>query len=962
MSLDRFKAVEHLYHAALEIEPERRSAFLAEACAGDESLRSEVQMLLGLDLQASEFLEEPEIEVVARQAATRPLNSLIGRQLGPYKLHALIGSGGMGEVYRAEDTRLRRNVAVKVLPAAVAGDPQQLQRLEREARALAAINHPNIAAIYGLEESAGIRALVLELVPGRSLAERLSRGPLPLEQALSICRQIAAGLEFAHERGVVHRDIKPANVMITPDGVAKILDFGLARPVMRAPDDSQTKWLTDDLTTPGAVYGTVSYMSPEQARGVQCDERTDIWAFGCLAYETLTGRRLFAAATLADTLLQIVGNDADLRELPPSTPPRVRQLIERCVRRDPKRRLRHIGDARLELEDLQEDTSEMRSGLFEPPPRRRLPWIAVLFYTVLAGLAGWALHEVFAKRRPVLTVQVHRLTDVVGLEETPAISPDGKTVAFVAEAGGRRQIWVRILRGGTPLAVTKDDADHYGPRWSPDSASLLYYTPGKQPGEMGTIWEISALGGNPQRLVSALGPGDLSHDGKRLAFFRFREASIELAVASRDGSHVRAVGKPLGRLLDNPRWAPDDRQIAFLEESGGTDFSASLLVQNLSGGEPRRVFGGSHYLQGFAWMLDGRGLIVSSAQGSTMAYPPSYNLWLVPIGGAAPVQLTFGEVSYHSPDIARDGRCVVSRVRAQSDLWKLPVGGEPADNAKRGQRITRQTGQVQTVSVSPDEKEIVFLSDTGGHSNVWAARITDGEMRPITREFEPRVLVAVPLWSPRGDLITFLSSRNTTTADVTLWTVKPDGSDARDLGLIGVWACWSGDGQWLYYSDLSKGVYRIRKVHSAGGQPVTVREDNALACVTATDGSVLYYSKLLAQATGVFDYEIRAAKPENGPSEFMATVSGSRVPGGAVNFQPYLSPDGKWLAMALNDGSTSNLWALSTSNHTWRQLTDFRPKNVVITRRIAWSRDGNHLYAAVSEVDADVVMLSGLTR
>jgi len=334
---------------------------------------------------------------------------------------------------------------------------------------------------------------------------------------------------------------------------------------------------------------------------------------------------------------------------------------------------------------------------------------------------------------------------------------------------------------------------------------------------------------------------------------------------------------------------------------------------------------------------------------------------MVPINRGAPVQLTFGEISYESPDVAKEARLVVSRVRSQSDIWKFPVGGEPADNAKRGVRITRQTGQVQTVSVSPDESEVVFLSDSGGHSNVWAARIADGTMRPVTREFGARGIVAVPHWSPRGDLINFLSSRNSATADVTLWLVKPDGSDPRDLKITGAGACWSGDGQWLYYSNAENGVQHIRKLQVDGGKPVTVRNDNGISCAVAADGSVLYYAKILTQATGVYDYEIRAAKPENGPSELIGRVSGSRVPGGIVNFQPILSPDGKWLAMPLTDGATSNLWALSTSNRTWRQLTDFRPKHVVITRRIAWSRDGKHLYASMSEVDSDIVMLSGMS-
>ena len=355
------------------------------------------------------------------------------------------------------------------------------------------------------------------------------------------------------------------------------------------------------------ISGTVSYMSPEQARGIKCDEQTDIWAFGCVVYEVLTGRRLFVAETMPDTLLQIVSSDADLSGLPSSTPPRIRRLIEHCVRRDPKRRLQHIGDARLELEDVEEDTSEMLPAVAAAPRHKRLVWTAVLLAAVAAGLAYWVRQAMLSRNTLARSVQVYRLTDRVGLEESPAISPDGKSVVFVAEIAGRRQIWLRLLAGGTPLAITRDDVDHYGPRWSPDSGSIIYYAQGKQPGEAGTIWEISALGGTPQRIVSALSPGDLSRDGRDLAFFRFHESSIELAVASRDGSQIRAVAKLPHHLYYNLRWSPDNRRIAFLRETGGADFSDNLFVQDISGGETRRVFGGTHLLQGFAWTPDGSG-------------------------------------------------------------------------------------------------------------------------------------------------------------------------------------------------------------------------------------------------------------------------------------------------------------------------------------------------------------------
>jgi Tol biopolymer transport system component len=234
-------------------------------------------------------------------------------------------------------------------------------------------------------------------------------------------------------------------------------------------------------------------------------------------------------------------------------------------------------------------------------------------------------------------------------------------------------------------------------------------------------------------------------------------------------------------------------------------------------------------------------------------------------------------------------------------------------------------------------------------------------MRPLTRESDPRFVIAVPYWSPRGDLINFLSDRSSATSDVTLWVAKPDGSDLRDLGIQGAWVCWSGDGQWIYFSSTEKGVSKIWKVRAEGGQPVLVRDDNALGCAASPDGSTLYYLKILTQAAGAWDFEVRAASAENGPSRVLGRVAGTRIPTGAVDAQPYLSPDGKWLAIPLIDGSTVNLWALPAAGGEWRKMTDFGSRNVVIARRIAWSRDSKSIYASVSDVDSDIVLFSGLT-
>jgi serine/threonine protein kinase len=310
MTLERWRKIEQLYHSAREREGSQRAAFLKEACAGDDALRREVESLLAHE-QGAEFLEVPALEAAAKLLVKDRGQSWVGRQLGSYRVISFLDAGGMGEVYQAHDTKLGRDVALKVLPAAFVHDPDRLVRFQREARMLASLNHPNIATIHGLEQSEGVHYLVMELVLGQTLAERLRAGPLAVEEALRICGRIAEALEAAHERGVIHRDLKPANVKVTPEGKVKVLDFGLAKAFGEegGPDLSQTP--TQSETAEGRILGTPAYMSPEQARGRGVDKRTDIWAFGCVLYEALTGRQAFRGETVSDTIAGILEREPD---------------------------------------------------------------------------------------------------------------------------------------------------------------------------------------------------------------------------------------------------------------------------------------------------------------------------------------------------------------------------------------------------------------------------------------------------------------------------------------------------------------------------------------------------------------------------------------------------------------------------------------------------------------------------
>src|SRR6266404_1183215 len=404
-----------------------------------------------------------------------------GTKLGPYEIVAPLGAGGMGEVYRARDTKLGREVALKLLPPLFAEDADRVARFKREAQLLASLNHPHIGAIYGFEDAGNVLALMLELVEGDTLYDRVRRGPLPLPEALAVAQQIADALDAARRAGIIHRDLKPSNIKITPDGVVKVLDFGLAKALAAegsSSDLSKSPTLTVGGTTAGMILGTAAYMSPEQARGRPVDKRTDIWAFGCVLFEMLTGTSAFGRETVTDTIVAVVGAEPDWNSLPADTPASIRRLLTRCLQKDARRRLHDIADARIEIEDAMTTPAEAAAG---PTPRRRsrLALSALSLGIATALVLLWVARDRFgrlaAKASP--DTRVIRLTDLPGLEESPAISPDGKSVAFTAGVGGKRQIFVQLIAGGAPLQITRDTVDHQFPRWSPDSSSILYFSP-----------------------------------------------------------------------------------------------------------------------------------------------------------------------------------------------------------------------------------------------------------------------------------------------------------------------------------------------------------------------------------------------------------------------------------------------------------------------------------------------------
>jgi eukaryotic-like serine/threonine-protein kinase len=479
---ERYARIGELYHQALERPREQRAAFLDEACADDVTLRDEVASLLAADDVASGFIETPAIAVAAEHLAGDHQPLANGITVGPYQVRELLGRGGMGDVYRAHDPRLGRDVALKLLPPPFARDRERLARFEREARLLAALNHPNIAAVYGIEESDGRRILVLELIDGATLEMRLAAGPIPLPEALDIASQIVEALGAAHDHGIVHRDLKPANIVIRPDGVAKVLDFGLAK----ALDGRVGAVNISEFSDVPRVIGTAPYMSPEQARGDAGDQRIDIWAFGCVLYEMLTGRRAFAGETRSDVIAAVTGRPPDWDALPAMTPMAIRRLVRRCLEKEPRDRLRHIADARLEIREAIGSPAGI-SPAAPTRPRRRWVGAAVLAVVLLTGIVSWSLwRSATTVSSPVTRFSIPVRIGAGFGGRLVAISPNGSRFVYPSDRG--ITVRSRDRLGGDEVSVPVDFAR--APFFSPDG-NWVGYTDGE------ALYKIPVGGGTP---------------------------------------------------------------------------------------------------------------------------------------------------------------------------------------------------------------------------------------------------------------------------------------------------------------------------------------------------------------------------------------------------------------------------------------------------------------------------------
>ena len=748
---ERWARTERLYHEALARDSDQRASFLADACAGDDALRREVESLLAHDGGAA-FLSTPAVPT-GTGASMR-----IGHTLGPYVISSQIGEGGMGEVYRARDSYLGRDVAIKILPRDFTDDLDRLARFEREARLLASLNHPHIGAIYGVEESDGIRALVLELVEGETLADKLAEGSrgggLPVPEALAIAQQVADALDAAHERGIVHRDLKPANIKITPAGTVKVLDFGLAKVVAGdvSSDKSRNPILNVDGTYDGVILGTPAYMSPEQARGQAVDKRTDIWAFGCVLFEVLTGRPVFARATMSDTIAAVLTHEPDWTALPPTTPPYLSRLLKRCLEKDPTRRQRDIGDALIELAQRDETPGADR----EPRDflRRWRGWAGVAVGIGVVALVATAFAlGVFLRPAPSLPAQ----TAPVRFSVLPpqgsmflhtvattflALSPDGSQLAFVAVAPPNPPvIWLRPI-SGLDARIVPGTEGATSVFWSPDGRSLAFFAGDK-------LKRIDLPGGAALPLcdvpdVPSFGTWG---SGGTILFASFIGGAI-FSVSSAGGipEAIVTADPSRGETVVWPSFLPDGRRFVYLSQH--PDSTGELMIGQ-RGRPPRAIVSAVSNVQ---WVDPD--YLVFAQEGVLVAQrfdEATERIIGAPASIAEPVDrfLSTGRAMFTTSltgTIAYHSHANVARL-----VW--------VDRAGKEVGTVGAPGNYLNVRLSPDGEKVAFERTKPG-IGTWDLWISDLGRRIETRLTSAPDSEAYPVWLPDARAILFAEGRS----------------------------------------------------------------------------------------------------------------------------------------------------------------------------------------------------------
>jgi eukaryotic-like serine/threonine-protein kinase len=901
----RWTTVDGLFEAALERPPDERAAFLSDVCAGDEALRRDVESLLAHNSSARDFLDAPALDLLQDGARDQ---SLIGRQFGCHRIVSLLGAGGMGEVYRAHDTKLGRDVAIKVLPQIFATDRDRRSRFEREARLLASLNHPHIGGIYGFEDMDGTPALILELVEGDTLAERIADGPIPIREALTIAHQIADALDAAHDRGIVHRDLKPANVKITQGGVVKVLDFGLAKAYGRdAPGherDATAPTAAMSHTREGIVLGTAAYMSPEQARGKAVDKRTDIWAFGCVLFEMLTGRFAFAGATVPDTIVAVLEREPDWTPL--SVPAGLRRLLQRCLEKDPNRRLHDIADARIEIDDLLRDPSRSLEMTLEVTARQwpgRL-WRMVAALASLAALIAVTALVWFVRTAPRVAITVPRVSRTMlaasgaaalalNGARSLAITPDGRHVVYVGNEG--TQLFDRALDQIAPRPIVTGISPLNWVFISPDGQWVGFLE--------GWVLKKVALVGGPVTTIAVLrdDPIGATWAPDNTIIVATTDPATGLLRIPASGGAMTTLTRPSGERGEGdhvwPELLPGGRAVLYTitAATGGLDAAQVAVLDLATGRSTIVVRGGSdaRYVSSGYLVYTAGGSLRAVAfdperletRGSSVVVQPRV---VSPQGSSELVVATDGTLAYVDPPAA------AATVEATL-VW--------VDRKGREEPLPAPPRSYFQPRVSPDGTRVAVAIDDE-NATIW---LLDLARRTLSQLRFDRAGDFFPVWMPDGHHLIFATSHGSG-----LLRQSADGAGATEVLLSGVAGLLpSGvtrDGRELLISNLARDVAALPLDGPPRAQPLIATPFNERNGIVSPDGRWLAYE---SDSSGQFEIYVRPYPHVNDGQWKISTASGTRplwAPNGQELF--YVGPGG--VLMGVRTDARGSVWGASS--------------------------------------------------
>jgi len=899
MDPERWQQIDQLFHSALKCEPTARAAFLERACKGDEALRREVESLIVSHEQPDSLIDSPADDLAAELLAGSDAALTAGQIVGPYKIVSLIGKGGMGEVYLAQDTRLGRQVALKLLPTYLSGDNDRLRRFQQEARAASALNHPNVCVVHEIGRTDdGRHYIAMEYVAGLTLREQMANHQLKLGQTLDVATQVGAALAAAHGAGIVHRDIKPENVMVRNDGLVKVLDFGLAKqttiPVV-VDDRASTKMLVH--TEPGMVMGTVAYMSPEQARGLEVDARTDIWSLGVVLYEMVAGNVPFAGATSSDLIVSILDREPlPLKRYLSEPPPELQRIVSKALRKDKEERYQVAKDLFLDLKSLKQElefaarlhhsapemgdkivsrevleetaheaahsvghTKEVQAARTtlnaEFPNRKRLRWTAgILGGLMLLAVGAWYIARLIPRPGPTpeLLTAVPLTTDM-GFEGMPSLSPDGSQVAYAS--GGPESdnfdIYIKQIGGGPARRLTSDPASDEFPAWSPDGRSIAFI---RNRGDKVELLLIPS-GGGPERKIAETAADTSTYifswtppylswtpDSKYLVAPDLASPgeALSLFLFSVATLEKRRLTSPPATTLGdgNPAVSPDGRTLAFARtlSMGRPQLHLLPLSEDYqAAGEPRRLDVPQPLAKGPVWTADGREIVCDA--GAPWA---GGTLWRVAVSGSEkPQPLRSGGEVLSQPTISRQGnRLVYVHWTWDMDIWRTEI----LHLGKTGPAVklvasTRFENQPQ---YSPDGSRIVFVSDRSGHLEIWVCN-SDGSSPAQLTSLESTS--GWPRWFPDGNRIVFDSNKedHTEVYVLDIATLVPHRLTKSQADSVA--PSVSHDGKWIYFSSRTTGRWEIWRMPSEGGEAIQVTSHGGEYPLASGNGSILYYYK-----------------------------------------------------------------------------------------------------------------------